>query len=62
MELDWEPGDRLPDEILEQVQGQLERLIATPDDLADAVLYAVSAPLRLNIAEIVVRPAKSMQL
>jgi NADP-dependent 3-hydroxy acid dehydrogenase YdfG len=62
VDLEWEKGDRLPDEVLEKTQAALERLIARPEDVADAVLYAVTAPLRLNIEEMVVRPAKSMQL
>lgn len=62
MEMDWERGDRLPDGVLEQAQAALDQVLATPEDIADAVLYAVSAPLRVNIAEIVVRPAKQIQL
>jgi NADP-dependent 3-hydroxy acid dehydrogenase YdfG len=61
VEIDWKPGERLPDEVLEKAQSGLDRFIATPEDVADAVLYTVSAPLRLNIAEIVVRPAKQLQ-
>lgn len=61
-ELDWTRGDRLPDEVLEQAQTALHQVLAAPEDVADAVLYAVSAPLHLNVAEVVVRPAKSLQL
>jgi len=56
------PGERLPDELLEAAQTALERQIAKPTDVADAVLYIVSLPHRLNIADLVIRPAKSMQL
>jgi NADP-dependent 3-hydroxy acid dehydrogenase YdfG len=62
MELDVKPGERIPDEALTGAQAALERLIAKPDDIADAVLYIVSLPLRLNIADIVVRPAKQLTL
>ena len=62
IELDWEPGDHIPDEALEKVQSTLEKLLAAPEDIADAVLYAVSVPLRLNIDEVVVRPAQQLQL
>ncbi len=62
IELDWEPGDHIPDEALEKVQIQMEKLLAAPSDIADAVLYAVSAPLRLNIDEVVVRPAQQLQI
>jgi NADP-dependent 3-hydroxy acid dehydrogenase YdfG len=62
VELDWKPGDRLPDQALEGAQAALENLIAKPEDIADAVLYIASLPLRLNIEQIVVRPAKQLQL
>lgn len=62
MELDWERGERLPDDVLEQAQAALDQVLASPDDIAEAVLYAVSAPLRLNVHEVVVRPAKQLQL
>ncbi len=61
IDLDLKPGEKIPDEVLEKTQGALEQLIASPDDVADAVLYVVGLPLRLNIAEIVVRPAKQLQ-
>lgn len=49
-------------EYLVKAQAGLERYIAKPEDIADAVAYAVNAPLRLNISERVVRPAKSLQV
>lgn len=60
VEMDWEKGDRLPDEVLEKTQAALDQSLAAPEDVADAVLYAVGAPLRLNIEELVVRPAKQL--
>lgn len=62
IDLDWERGQRIPDDVLGQAQQALERLLATPDDVADAVAYAVSVPPRLNISEIVVRPKQQIQL
>lgn len=62
VELDPVPGERLPVEALEGAQAALERLIAKPGDIAEAVHYVVSQPLRLNIADIVVRPAKQLPL
>jgi len=60
VEMDWQKGDRLPDDVLEKTQAAMEQVLAAPEDVADAVLYAISAPLRLNIEELVVRPAKQM--
>lgn len=60
IELDLAKGEKIPDEVLEKVQPALEQMLGAPQDVADAVLYAVSAPIRLNIAELVVRPAKQL--
>jgi NADP-dependent 3-hydroxy acid dehydrogenase YdfG len=55
-------GERLPDEVLEKAAEALSDLLATPDDVADAVLYAVTRPPRVHVAEIVVRPNKDLNL
>ena len=55
-------GERIPDEVLDAAQRALSEILATPDDVADAVLYAVSQPARVHIAEIVVRPNKDLNL
>jgi NADP-dependent 3-hydroxy acid dehydrogenase YdfG len=55
-------GEKLPDEILERIQPMLKQLLASPEDVAEAVLYAVTAPIHVNVAEIVVRPARQLNL
>jgi NADP-dependent 3-hydroxy acid dehydrogenase YdfG len=52
----------LPTGALERAQVALEQLVATPDDIAEAVLYVLSQLLRLNVADLVVRLAKSLVL
>ena len=62
VEIEVGEGQRIPDEVLDSVQSTLSELLASPDDVADAVLYAVSQPARVHIAEIVVRPNKDLDL
>jgi len=61
VELDLQKGEKIPDEVLDQVQPKLQQLLGSPDDVADAVLFAVTAPIQVNISEVVVRPAKQME-
>jgi len=62
--VEYEPkkGEKLPDEILEKLQPRLEQLLGDPQDIADAVLYAVTQPIRVNVEQIGVRPPKQMNL
>jgi NADP-dependent 3-hydroxy acid dehydrogenase YdfG len=56
------PGERLPDEVLEQAQEALGDFMIRPEDIASAVLFAVRQPDGVGIAEIVVRPKKDLAL
>ncbi len=62
--LDFEvkKGERLPDEVFAKLTTQLQQLLGDPADVANAVLYAVTQPIHVNLADIVVRPAKQMDL
>src|SRR5215212_291586 len=62
--IDVEPvkGERLPDDVLEAAAAALSEHLATPEDVADAVLYAVTRPARVHVSEIVVRPNKDLNL
>jgi NADP-dependent 3-hydroxy acid dehydrogenase YdfG len=55
-------GERLPDDVLEAAAAALSEHLATPDDVADAVLYAITRPTRVHVAELVVRPNKDLNL
>ncbi len=55
-------GERLPDEVLEKVQPALRKILSSPEDVAAAVLFAVTQPIQVNVAEIVVRPQKQLAL
>lgn len=62
MEIELEKGDRLPPEALEALAGNMKQLLGSPNDVARAVLFAVTQPIEVNIADIVVRPPKSMSV
>jgi NADP-dependent 3-hydroxy acid dehydrogenase YdfG len=62
MEVKIERGQKLPDEVLEKLQPMMRQLLAAPEDVAEAVLYAVTQPIQVNVSEIVVRPPKQLNL
>lgn len=53
-------GERLPDEVFDRFPPAMRRTLGSPDDVASAVLYAVTQPIEVNVAEIVVRPPKQL--
>lgn len=55
-------GERLPDEVMEKLQPAMKQLLGSPDDVAEAVLFSVTLPITVNIADIVVRPPKQLNL
>jgi NADP-dependent 3-hydroxy acid dehydrogenase YdfG len=55
-------GERLPDEVFGKLAPAMKQMLGTPEDIANAVLYAVSQPIEVNVAEIVVRPPRQLAL
>jgi len=62
LDVEVKQGERLPDAVLDGAQAALDRMIAKPADIAEAVHYIVRQPLRLTIADLVIRPAKQLAL
>ncbi|MGH7895451.1 MAG: SDR family oxidoreductase [Candidatus Binatia bacterium] len=62
MDVEVKRGERLPDEVMEKLQPMMKQVLASADDVAATVLYAVTQPIHVNVAEIVVRPAKQLNL
>lgn len=56
------PGERLPDEVLIGAQAALSEYMIRPEDVAAAVVFAVTQPAGVHVAEVVVRPNKQMSL
>ena len=53
-------GERLPDEVMEKLQPVMKQVLSSGEDVANAVLFAVTQPIQVNVAEIVVRPPKQL--
>jgi hypothetical protein len=51
---------KLPDEVIERAQAKAAQMFAHADDVARAVVFAVTQPIALNIFEMVVRPQRSL--
>jgi NADP-dependent 3-hydroxy acid dehydrogenase YdfG len=61
-DIEVRPGERLPDEVLDALQPKMKQLLGSPDDVARAVLFAVTQPPEVNILDIEVRPAKQIAI
>lgn len=57
-----QPGQHLPDAVLAQVQPMLRQALCSPEDVARSVLFALTQPIDVNIAELVVRPPVSLSM
>lgn len=62
MDIDHEQGEHLPRETLDALAENLKKTLCSPADVARAVLYAVTQPIEVNIADIVVRPPRAMNV
>jgi len=60
--VDIKPGGTLPAEVLDQVAKAGKQILASADDIARAVMFAVTQPIELNVFEMVVRPQKGITL
>ena len=57
-----QPGDHLPQEVFDRVLGVARQFVMSPDDIAQAVLFAVTTPETVQINEIMVRPPQQLQI
>ncbi len=62
MEIEIHQGEHVPPDVLEALQANMKQLLGSPNDVAKAVLYAVTQPIEVDIADIVVRPPRAMTL
>lgn len=62
IEATFTPGERLPDEVLEGAQAALADFMIRPEDIASAVIFALTEPAGVQVTEIAVRPNKPFDL
>ena len=62
LDIPFTPGELLPADTLDALANNLKPMLCNPLDVANAVIYAVSQPINVNIAEIVVRPPRAMNV
>jgi NADP-dependent 3-hydroxy acid dehydrogenase YdfG len=62
VEVELKRGERLPDEVFEKMPDAMRQTLGSPDDVANAVLFAVTQPIDVNVAELVVRPPRQLAL
>ncbi len=60
LQVEVKKGERLPDEVMEKLQPAMKQVLSSGEDVANAVLFAVTQPIHVNVAEIVVRPPKQL--
>jgi NADP-dependent 3-hydroxy acid dehydrogenase YdfG len=62
IDAEFRPGEHLPREVIEAIPERAPEMFASADDIARAVLFAVSQPSQLNVFEIVVRPQRQLSM
>lgn len=62
LDVEFQPGEHLPEGVMDEMQAKLRQIMGAPEDVANAVLFAVTQPITVNLADIVVRPPKQMDL
>ena len=62
IDIDLKPGQTLPPEAIDRIAQAGKLMLASADDVARAVMFAVTQPIELNIFEMVVRPQRQLAL
>ena len=60
--VEMKPGETFPPELIDRVAQAGKMMLASADDIARAVLFAVAQQIELNIFEMVVQPQRQLAL
>lgn len=58
----WKPGEHFPPELTEKALAAMRNMVMSPQDIADATLYALCAPPTVQISEIMIRPLQPLNV
>ena len=61
-EVEVHQGEKLPDDVIDKLQPLMKQSLGRPESIANAVLFAVTQPIDVNVESIVVRPPKQLNL
>jgi NADP-dependent 3-hydroxy acid dehydrogenase YdfG len=61
-EMEFTPGEHVPQELLDGVATMAKNFVMRPEDVASAVMYALSVPENVQISEIMLRPLQPLQM
>jgi NADP-dependent 3-hydroxy acid dehydrogenase YdfG len=62
VEVEVTRGERLPEAVFENMPAGMRQMLGSPEDIANAVLFAVTQPIDVNVAEMIVRPPRQLAL
>lgn len=60
--MEWKEGDHLPRQLLDNVATMAKNFVMSPEDVANAVLFALSAPENVQVSEVMLRPLQPLQM
>lgn len=61
-DIDFKPGEKVPQEVLDKAQAAMSNMVGDAQALADAVVYVMRQPMNIGVDEIVIRPGKNLAL
>jgi NADP-dependent 3-hydroxy acid dehydrogenase YdfG len=58
----WKPGQHFPPELSDRALSAMRNMVMAPQDISDAVVFALSAPPSVQISEIMIRPLQRLNV